>query len=591
MAQAIFPNPDNSLQAQSVRLYNGAPLLATWSHGSAWLLSSGALVQTPVSGVVSGIGFVGSASDGSSGQWLAQYTGTLVHFTSGGALSILTAPTSGLFTGCAFASGQTRAYAIDTTGVIWVAGAASAAAVTPALGITPPARFLTSNGTTLYTLVPAQSGVATLALSSSGTGTSGFVAAPFAGLGCLAASGSLLAVGGWTHAAYGSGYVSLAMEPSANLLLGVQTSAGRLVSYARAGNGTWAQSQTISGIGSPVHVAWAPSNVYAFTADTASGVVRVFTNTVNVLAQTGTLSIANANATAITTDSQHGLVAQKTSNQLTALGFTGSAWATSGTVALAAPTCVVATGALTAVAGFASGIAYLQSVAGVWSMTASAALPFAPSSLALDPNSAAIYASATSGASGFAYAVSGTTLTSSQSWTGSGNSIFFDQGQIAVLDGTNALARVFGVVAGALVAETTTSAPTGATSWGTSSTDFFAAGTSDLWQFEYNAPYTLRRTRLGQVSIYNGTTWASASFGATGIPVAVTWDSNGNVTAVMLQNLLYTVSGTGTIVSGATIPQFNGQPQTVPLGISGLLWVGSSLYASTVLNDSLIQVL
>ncbi len=164
-------------------------------------------------------------------------------------------------------------------------------------------------------------------------------------LACLAVSGTNIAVGGWNDVSFASGYTGLAIEPNIGLeLLGVRT--GALDIYTTAGSSSiWSLAQTVTGVGSGVSVAWSPDDRFAFTSEPTSGVVRVYTNTVGVLALSQSLAAAGAAAVGITIDSANGLVSRTASNLLQALSVTGSTWSLGTTVALAAPTPLLPLGA------------------------------------------------------------------------------------------------------------------------------------------------------------------------------------------------------------------------------------------------------
>lgn len=591
MAANIFEDPDFSLKAQSLAPYSGTIFLPVWADVDAWYLSGSSLAQTPLSGVALDTkdGFAQAAGDGASGVWLTQFYDQLVHFPLSGAITPYRMPTSGVLTGGIYNSTETSFYASDSLGQLWVAPS-SGTAVTPTFGTL--AKFLGTSGTKLYTLLPTVSGLGVLTLSSSAAGTSAVTLPGFADMICLAVSGTNVAVGGSTKVALGSGYTAVAMDPASGIYMtGVQSGTGTLVLYTSQGSGIYTETQTIATTGKPQDVAWAPDDVYAFTSDSTNGLLNVYLNTVGTLSHTQAITIAGATRTAIGPDNLRGLVSQAASNQVTALGFNASTWAVSGTVTgLASAGPIVFTGPLAASVGIASGISNLTSIGNVWSKASSGALPFLPTGLATDPFSTSIYACGSAGGSGYAAIVNGTTLASSAAWTGSADALLYTQGQLAVLDRTSTLIRVFGVVAGSLVAEVASETPpTSGTSMTQSLSAVFIAG-SDLYEYQYHAPYELRRSRSGAVGIYNGSTWATCSIGITGVPTAVAWDSNGNVSVATQQNALFTVASSGTLVSGAIIPQYNGQPQSVPLGISSLMYSGSALYASTALIDALLQV-
>lgn len=585
MAEQFFYHPNTDLKGVALTLWNSEVLLPTWYQADGWFVSGSTLVDTSLSGVP-GSGFVAAFPGTSADAWAVQFSGSFINFAANQAVTSYAAPSGAIFGGGCLVSGAP--YAVDSTsGTLYAVVSGAVHAVSGAFGSTP-ARALGLNGSTLYTLLPSVSGVGSMALSGPLTGTSGFVAAPFDMVASLAVSGTNIAVGGWNNVSFASGYAGLAIEPGTNLeLLAVRSAA--LDIYTTTGNSAWTLNQTISGLGNGSSVAWSPDDRFGFTTEPTSGVVRVFTNTVGVLALTQTLAAPNANVVAITTDSQNGLVAETAGNLLAALSVSGSVWSIGSTVSIPKPSALLALGATSMAAGYASGIAYLSLVVSTWSVSSSATLGFLPLSLAVDA-AGIIYAAGTIGASGAVAAVSGTTVISSGTWAGTGTDIFYEQGQIVVLDPTNNLARVWGSVSGVLSAQSTRSIASGAQAIAGAGVDVFISGAASTSQYLFGGPYELKHQRAGQVSVYNGSIWNSFALGVTGIPEAITWSPSGHVTIVTLQNNQVTITSGATLVSSGVIPQAAGQAQSVPLGISSLLWVGSSLYASTGMNDALIQV-
>ncbi len=566
-------------------------LFATWYFADAWYSTPiGNLGMTPVSGV-GGVGFNAACTDASGGVYMATRDHSLVvHLTSGAAAQTYSGGTGITFTGAAMASGYP--YFVDAVGRI---STLVAGAITPLSsgfsGAATPTWGLQASGNTLYTLFTAETfEVGTFTLATQTTGASAVLAVNGVRNGtCMAVSGAI-AVGGWNHSIYSPAPTSIALEPGTEGLLLAVAPASGLTVYRNA-PGTWPVSQSSSGIGAPQHIAWAPNDEFAFASDSTNGTVRVFTNTFAVMASSQLLTAAGALQATILTDSLNGLVALGTGNAVSGLTFSGSSWAVSGGVVLPNPRCVAPLSASTAVAGYASGVAYLKLAAGIWSVTASAALPYAPIAVTSD-QVGNIYAIGTAAGSGQLSALTGTAVTSSGVWVGSGVDLYYARSQLLALDAASNLIRPFAITAGILAAQaTTTSFASGRAFAGTGDQGYniFVAGASAMQQYHFEAPYTLQQARVGVVSIYNGGSWATASTSGS-IPMSMAW-SGAALLAATLDNLLLTFNASGVQTASGIIVQPSPQPQSVPRGISSMLWIGSALWGATSLNDSLVRII
>ena len=567
----------------------GNLLLSTWySPNALYFNNSGLFHETPVSGL-SGVGFSASCADSAYGVYMATRDHTRITYLSSGlAVTQYAAPSGITFTGAVFASGYT--YFVDSVGVLTSMVSGTPTALIAGYGAATPAQGLAAIGNTLYTIEAASSAVGTFTLATQLTGTSGTIAAPMTVPACLATSGQL-AVGGWNYTSFASGYSAIALEPATDLLLvGVASGTGTMGVYTGAGSGIWTLTQTITGVGRATNVVWSGNDQFVFAANPTSGQVAVFTNSFGTLARTGTLTVTGATATAIMPGSATGLVAQGSLNEITGIAFTGATWITANTLPLTNAMCVVGLTSTTAIAGKASGFANLQLAAGLWTITSSGTLPFTPTKLAVDPYGI-VYAVGTSGSSGVVANIAGTTMLSSGSWAGTGIDLFYQQGQIAVLDSVNSLVRMFGVVNNTLVAQAQTAiTPSGATGFANDrGLDTFIAGASETRQYYFDGPYQLVRQRSGVVSIYTGSAWNSAILGPSGIPTALAWSGSG-LSAVTLQNHMYTINTSGVVTAVTQINQAAPQLQSAPFGLSNMKWLGSNLFSTTILNDSIVQV-
>lgn len=592
-------------------------VLAVWYSKDAWLFSGVAessLTQSAVSGVaVSGAsvnlnvsGFVAATSDGSSGAYLCQDVGALIHYASGGTLTGYALPSGMAFVGAHYSTGQSAPYMVNASGALYVLSGATIVPVLPSSGFNSPSYLLAGSGSTLFSLLASASGIGTFALSSLASGASGFISAPMTVPTCLAVpSGGAypLAAGGWTQAFIPSGFSSQALttDPQAQtVVLGATSGAGALSLWTQGASGIFSFTQAITGLSNPSFVTWNASGTQAMVCDPVSGHVYVAAYSLGVLSISQTLSVTGATQAAMTPAGDWAFITQKAQNQIQLLRNTG-VWAAAATIALSGANAVVSISpsgmAIGGSSGAVSGVFY-ATLTSAWALSSGASLGFVPGAFSED-TAGNLYAVGTSGASGILAEVSGSTVVGSGSWVGSVAGVLWEQGQIVVTDPTAALIRMFAPqysYANSAISFVQTNAyaqPSGTTGVGPVdfSTPYLLVGGSSrtsIWQFA--APYSLSAAQSGVASIYNGSGWASVSLGIGHVPEAMAFDPSGNISVVTLQNDLYTLAASGAIISSGAVTQDVNQLQTTPIGMSKLLWLNGHLYASSSLNEALIQI-
>lgn len=589
----LFPPDRSTARAVAMAPVGSGLVVPLWPNAQAWAYNGSGFVAfslpaLPAAPAASGFG--AAAVGTASGAWLEQYVGALVSETSGAVGTVFTLPAATVFTGVTFVPAFNTAYGVSSSGSLFTPAGTGVSQLASGFG-NAPAWGLASSGQTLFTLLAAQSGIGTFALTSSGAGSSGFAATPMPVPTCLAAStpASAAAIGGWGFSTLASGYAGLSVDPAVPTnMMGVIPSLNA-IDLLVDNNETWTFSQRVSGSGAPSFISWAPNGITAFASDPVSGKISVVQFSAGTIAVSATLTLTNASAPSFQSDSTHALVCQPTQNQITPYNFNGAAWIAGTPVALSQASSVVATAASGAAAGFASGVAFLTQAAGAWSVAASAALPYLPVSLAVDLNGN-VYATGSSGGSGFMSAFNGTSLLATVSWAGSGASIFWKQGQIVVADPTITSLRVFGPSGATFGQFSTSPAPTGVNFLTMGSLTLFGAASGATWEYDWTAPYTLERLRSGQVSVYRGGSFFTASLGVNHLPTAVTFDTSGVVWAATMQNDLFSVSSGGVVLSSGAITTYTGQQSGTTLGISALMWWLGNLYATSSLAGALIKV-
>lgn len=590
------PTKNITARATSITPWSSGLIVPMWYMPTAWSFFAGAsgLTATPVSGT-NGLGFGSAATDGVSGAWLCQYSGSLVNLSSGSVVTNYALPAADIMTGCAYSPGQGTVYTMGATGQVYAPSGGGMVAVTPKFG-SAPTWGLAASGSSLFTMMPAVSAVGTLALSSSGAGVSGSIALP-AGMPyplCIDAStaASAIAVGGYTNATIACGFADLAITQSVAIsgyLVGVSPSTNSIDLY-RGINESYTFSQRLSGQGAPTFVTFGFNGASGFVSDPVSGKVSALLLTSGVLAISQTISVSAAAASMMTPADIDGLICQPGLNQVMPLHFTGSAWVTGTPLVLTNPQSAISTAASGAAVGFSSGVAFYTLAGSTWSLAASTALAFTPTALACDV-SGNVFAAGSQGASGYLSIFSGTAVSQTITWPGSGVGCIYSSGQIVVGDPTVNLLRIFGGLPGAIAQQKSFAASAGLVNGMTKGTyTLFAPGSGFVSMYQFTQPYTIEPLRSGAVSVYATGSWAIASLGVGQWPEAVTFDVSGNVGVVTLQNQLYSVSRSGTVLASSAIAQIQQQPATVPIGLSDLAYLSGTLYASSSLNGALVKL-
>ena len=610
-----YSNPLQSIRSMAQTTWTSGLLFPSWKLDAAYLFSAGVIQTTPLSGTVE-FGYPAAASDAASGAWTITFPGALTHYTSGGALTFYSPGSGALFTGLTTVTSGGLPFIVDASGYVYgfttglsgdvlsvsdIFSLSDIFSIAASGGLQEILRFpvspqgLVATSGALYTILAALSGVG--AVRSSGfteSFSSGFVATPMQFPTCLAASGSLLAVGGWNPATIASGFSAIATNPTDNsLFVGITPSASALTLWHNSdGLGNWTLSQTVTGVAAATALAWSPLGNTIFSASPTSGVVQVFNYAFGTVTKTQTIALSGAAAVAFTLNALNALVCQPTQNVVTPLTLSGSAWVASGSLAIHDASSVLALSNVEAMIGFASGAVVAQYAGGVWSSGAVTALSFVPTQLTQDL-SGNLIAAGTSGSSGFVYTTGVT-----GSFNGSVSGLLYRQDQIVIADGTNALLRVFSLNNGTLTQKTSLAVASPLTALAAPpladplaySVPVIAAASGVTSLVYFYSPFTLAYQKSNEFSLYNGSAWTSTQLKIGHQPEALTFDPSGNVSLVTLQNELFTMSATGGIVSSGVIAQFSGQPQTSPLGLSSLQWINGSLFATSVLNETLVQL-
>ena len=560
-------------------------LLPDFYQPQIWASGASGLTSYAVSGIVNG-GFADGVSDGNGGMWVVGNSGFIADVTASGAVaSGFVTPLNTAFTGVALSSGGV-AYAMSSNGTVYAASGSSATALSPSFNTL--SRGLIASGSTLYTILPTQQSVGTYDLA---TGASGAVSGTVTNPSCFAISASgTLGVCGWADSTLMNGFTQFSMSPmTMGMLVGLNTPNNQLMMLMDK-NRTWMVQQTIS-INEPDYLAWTPNAEQLFVNSSASGVVQLYNMDVNVFNLAQTFTLSDAGAVAVIPNSLTAFICQTPLNQITLFNASNNVWASGATIAINGPTDVYALSNTQVFATVASGFAYINEANQVWSVGASGALSYTPTTITQD-EFGILYVAGSSSTTGYLTAIASGVVLGGSSWAGSADDLLWIQGQLCVTDSTNSLVRIFGLINGQFTQMNTAPAPSGSPVpivVTDSMESIFVAGSTTSYQYQFAQPFTLQATQTSTASLYVSGGWNNTALGIGERPSACTFDDSGNLWVVTQENNLYEVN-TGGIVSSQMVPQYGQQPQITPIGLSSLMWNNGHLYATSCLEGGIVEI-
>jgi len=453
-----------------------------------------------------------------------------------------------------------------------------------------PARG-TRQGTALMGAVSASNQIAVL--TSSGASGASFAGPPsITTLADIAATSSAVGAIGWTHASLGSGSGSVfAINPANPSLLFV---AGYGVAQIwenldQTANSWTLQTQiSFAAVNSLSRCCWTPNGTQIFVTDSTSNSFSILSYVVGVLTVAQTISQTGAFAVVTGPDSLTALVGDYTDGVIIQYQFSGGTWSAlpSGDNISLANVHALAPLGQQIIAGYHLGTAILTETAGVWEVTDTLALSFSPLEIAVDSSLNAYLA----GIDNIAVINDGAIIGSGSFSGASTVAIIENNGQIAILDETDLVIRLFST--GDLVTWTqssTVAVPSGSSTLYQAGATVFVGGNSIL-EYNWGAPFVFEPVRLGSFATYNGTSWTPYSLGADKSPGSITVDPSGNFWVICADNSLYEFSVSATLVSQSAVPNYPGQPSTTPIGAADITWFGGQQYVVCSMAPYVVQL-
>lgn len=581
-------------RARSITAYGsaGTAVLAAGTVGPvgslAYVLSGANLTSLATAGQP-GVGHVHITSNSSaqSGAFAAESQSDMVTFSGSAPGSLTPTPSamtflSGITTS---ASGQ---YVEDITGRVacFSGGSFTIVATNPIPHTGPYNALAAASSTVFYTL--SQTTVEKLTLTTAVSGTWGSLTAPFVGiLDRLFMNGVNPVVLGRQVTTFSDAAVSA--TEFTNQIVFITASNLKIYGFDAYGNITL--SQTLAASGTPVDCA--PALNQLLVTDTVSGKLWVYTSTAGTWAgPTQVLTgITNAAKLATSPDMGHALVCQGASNLVTPFNVTGATWAAAATLAITGAASVVFNSNTVATVGATGGF-YLLSLAGSWTIGASAATATAVRAVALDSGNPSIcYGTGTSAPSGYVYCLSGSTVTTA-TFSGSADDIVCLDEYVVVLDATNTRLLVYMQTNGNLTLMSTFALSAG------TYTRIRAGNNGRIYALMGTAwfavcllhPFVLSNWYESTVAQWNGAAWVNAKLGQ---PVLTAGCTDGTfIYAVRYDNQFFKLNTSGAVQGGfpQTVPTYPGQLSSAYLGISKLIAQGSTIYGSLSLGGGIIAI-
>jgi hypothetical protein len=531
-------------------------------------------------------GFSQAVPDGSGGVFLFSYVGPAWRKPApGNAIAGFTPPTGRSYVGGTFVAGS--GLALASTGEVWNLFPGSGMIGTWAT----QAAAIAASGTTILSLLSS-----TLALGTMTTaGVTGSVALPTASIGypsCIAASANLVVVGGWIDRTPLVGSQCGALHPTNPAVMLVGGANNAMIFNASSPYGDdWALSYTLTGLSSPLSIAWRPDGIQALSVNTSKTSVAVLGYSASVLSLLQIVLVTSGCSVAVASTSIDAVVAQSGLSQVTPMVYTTS-WATGAPVTgLPGVTSVTSFGPSGVIAAVNNGFAFLGLIAGTWSLIRTQALSFTPTAITVD-NLLRIYAAG----SGQLAIYSGTTLVGSGTWAGSSPSgIVAHDGRVVMSIVPDLKLRVFGQSDIGLWSEQNSVPITFGTptlSLTTTNVWTHAAGGTILYSFS-GTPFQLTRVSRGAIVSWNGVTWTT--FPLSGSTVghnfsSVAFGPSGDLWLSTTQNNYWNVTTNGVYISSGAIPVFPNQQQTTVLGMTAICPASGNVYVASSLAGVLTQL-
>ncbi len=605
----FYYNDQNSVRSTSQAIWQQGILLPQFDQNTFTSFTGTALSGLTVSlPSVSEYGFSSVCSDGNNGIYATQSMGSLVHMSSSLAVTSFDMPVNETYSSVALLSGSPYVLS-GSSGLISVLSGTTV--VSTDVTLSTPCSCLISNGNDLYALNPNTSDLAEITFSSLTSGSVNSIPIPIINPLCVCASGTLVAVGGYSYTSIASGFSAIeaySSSSSTDYIIGITSTS---ISVMNNTSGQWEVADTLLLGGSLAYLTLTSDGTQALVTDSTNGYLYVITVTNTTVAQAQKISLIGAGDVSILPLDTQAIVCQPSQNLVSSFNNNAGVWSLNTSFTISNPSVIFSYDTDKIAVRSNSGISWYQYGGSAWNLITSIDLTFTITDIIGDSSgnfyvigSSAIprgnsygtsdYGSLPGGGSGtfgFLYIYNPSyQLIASSNWTGSANSILIDQGQIAVMDTSSKAIRVLGLISDSSLQLVNTIPISGVQAITQGYKSFLVSTSNTILFYEWGPPYTLIERRYGLCSIYNGSSWTSASIGEFVVPTAIAFDDSNNIWLATDNNKLFEISSAGSILSTTNISQAPNQLATVPLGISSLLWWNGHLYGTSSLAPNFIEV-
>jgi hypothetical protein len=550
---------------------------------------------TTVSGMVGG--FIDSCTDGTvSGAWLLGAYGDITHVVSGStdtAYPITGAVSGDTFVANAYVPGRTLPYfAADNGDMVTVVSGAVAACT----GWGEAVAGLSSDNTKLYALLPSSNKMGAYTFTSNTAGTIVKTSTPLTEASTIAATAApgAVAVGGWTNSTLAIGATCFEANPNTTFAA-TATPTNNHITLISGSEPNWSVSSFVTGTGAPQFLAWTTNGQQLLVTDATNGTVLVLNLIFGQLQFAQQFNVAGAGRISMTPDGVSAIIASPTTGALTVLTNTVGVWSVSQTINAGAGGGVWCETDGDIIVGITGGVNWYRFLSGTWQLQAAVSgLGFTPVDLFADPATDIVYATGGTG-TGHLVALQESGVIAATTWSGNARDVYFEQSQICVADDAGPSVRIFSLskLLGTFTQQATATAPAGCSFIGSTLPSVWVAGTSTIAQDVFTAPFTLVPQRMGAVSFWNGTSFATTQNLLVGHqPSSMVWDAFGSLWVVTIQNDLYRFSSTGTqLLTTSLVPNSSTPAGLFPsLGVSAMLWWLNNLWGVSSLTEAVVQL-
>jgi hypothetical protein len=434
MAQYYRPQGRNTARSVALTPWAQGLLLTTWPGPAAWnFAGSGLDPVVPPAPPYLTFGFSAAAHDGSGDAILAGYFGGAIRIAANSVRTNYQYPADAFFSGVAYVGSQP--YFLQTTGDIYTLSGSSLIQMSGSFG--EEAAALSTDGTKLYATLPDSQQLGILTFTGLASGTVTKVGTPMEVPAMVAASASGVAVGGWDRAILASGATAMSTDGQGRLIAAIASGTGTLMLLEGPGP-DWQIIQVITGLSTPIDVIWTSADQQVMVSESTR--VHLYDLGVDVLTPGQTITLSGPTALAPIPGGHTVLACLTAANTVQVLRNTLNVWSADESFTVSNSPNFIADISDTqmvcayAPGGTGGGLVWMHEVSGTWSVQSTlTGLGYTVSGLTVD-TSGNVYTCGTNGGNGGLSVSQPSGIFAGTLYAGRADAVFWEQGQIAVID-------------------------------------------------------------------------------------------------------------------------------------------------------------